>query len=204
MKKSHILTYFIAMMLMIFSYTMFLAVYLKTPVTLYLHSYHLFGIVLILLPMLFEMIFKKELPLSLIIAFYVFVFMAQIWGSAYHAYNAYPALDMITHGYSALLVTMFFAYISKPVLDKVHPAYQVLYLLGTAMLVGVVWEIVEFLGDLWFGMNNQVFRGDEGLKIGQEALKDTMHDLICDSVGGLIGALIIVFARKKGAREEAK
>ena len=206
MKKSHLITYIIAMALMVFSYIMFINVYLAEEPTLYLHSFHLFGIFLILLPFLFEIIFKKELPLSLIIGFYIFVFLAQIIGSAYHGYNVVPSLDIIAHGYSALLVVMFFAYISSPVLNKVHWAYQILYLVACSVFVGVIWEAIEFCGDLWFGMNNQCFKGDYGLRIVQDALKDTMIDLISDSIGAVVGAIIVVLTRKfnfgKGKYEE--
>lgn len=196
MKKSHFMTYGIGMLLMIFSYIMYLNVYLTEPATLYLHSFHLFGMFVILLPMLFEIIFKRDLPLSITISFYVFIFMSQIWGSAYHGYNAFPALDIICHGFSGLLVALFFAYISKPVTERLHWAYQLLYLVGTAVLVGVLWEIIEFCGDLWFGMNNQVFKGPDGLKVGQEALKDTMYDFIADLIGAILGALGVVFIPK--------
>jgi len=196
MKKSHIITYLIAMVLMVSSYIYFINVYLTISPTLYLHSFHLFGIFLIILPCLFELIFKKDIPLSLIIGFYIFVFMAQIIGSAYHGYNAVPCLDIIAHGYSALLVVLFFAYISQPLLNKVHWTYQIVYLIACGALVGVIWEIIEYCGDLWFGMNNQVTRGSSGPHIGQEAIKDTMIDLISDMIGATIGTITVVLSGK--------
>lgn len=192
MKKSHLITYGVALVLMIVSYVLYLTVYLNSSPTFYNHSFHLFGIVLVFVPLLFELIFKKDLPLGIIIAYYVFVFMSQIWGSAYHGYNRVPFLDSVCHGFSAILIAVFFAYISNEFLTGKPIFYQVVYLVGATVLVGVLWEIVEFCGDSWFGMNNQVYRGDNGLLIGQEALKDTMEDLICDLCGGVVGTISYV------------
>lgn len=196
MKKSHIITYISSMILMLVSYVLFITVYLTESSTLYQHSYHLFGIILILVPFLFEIIFKRELPLMLIIGYYIFVFIAQIIGSAYDGYSIIPCLDIIAHGFSALLVVMFIAYISPTVLNKTHWAYQLLYLVACAVFVGVIWEIIEYCGDVWFGMNNQIYKDASGLFIGQKAIKDTMVDLISDTIGAVVGALIVVFTNK--------
>lgn len=200
MKKSHLITYLIALLLMIFSYVMFINVYLDCEATFYQHSFHIFGLFLVLVPFLFETIFNKELPLLLIVGYYLFIFSSQIWGSAYHGYNSFPALDIICHGFSGFLVALFFAYISKQVLTNTHWAYQLLYLIGCSLIVGVLWEIIEFCGDLWFGMNNQVFRDINGVKVGQDALKDTMQDFIADLIGAIIGALLVVVPRFKNKR----
>lgn len=196
MKKSHIMTYIVAMALMIASYIFYFTVYNNLPPTLYMHSYHLFGIFLIALPFLFEIIFKKELPISLIIGFYVFVYSAQIFGSAYHGYNLLPWFDTAVHGFSAFLVAMFVAYLFKPALDNLNIWYQLLFIIACGALVGVLWEIIEFCGDSWFGMNNQHFKDDSGILVGQEALKDTMVDLISDMIGVSVGAIAVVFMRK--------
>lgn len=196
MKKSHIIIYGIALLLMVISYIMFFAVYNQYPPTLYLHSFHLFGIFLVALPFLFEIIFKKELPISLIIGFFVFVFSAQIFGSAYHGYNLLPWLDTAVHGFSAFLIAMFVAFAFKPALDNLNVWYRLLFIIACGALVGVLWEIVEFCGDLWFGMNNQHFIDDSGVLIGQEALKDTMVDLISDTIGVTIGAVVVIIMRK--------
>lgn len=205
MKKSHILTYFITTLLMCISYVCYLEVYLTVPVTMYLHSFHLFGLALVLLPMAFELIFKKELPLWLIIGFYVFVFMAQIGGSAYHLYNKFKALDAIAHAYSGFLVVLFFAHISKSILEKQNIFHQIIYFVAVSILVGVVWEVIEFLGDSWFGMNNQCYKGDAGLLVGQDALRDTMQDLLCDLLGAIIGTTtVLVVYHKLGKKQENK
>ena len=204
MKKSHILTYSIAMVLMLASYLYYTTVFITGSMTLYLHSFHLVGIALILLPFLFELIIRKELPLLISIGFYIFIFMSQIMGSAYQFYTNYPVWDLLAHGFSGALIVFFFAWLSKPVLEKESIVYQLLYLVGVSILVGVLWEIVEFCGDCWFGMNNQVFRENGIPFVGQDAVKDTMYDLIVDLIGCCVGSIIVIIVNRLEKSKKVK
>ena len=60
MKKSHIITYITALLLMLGSYLFYVTSFKTGELTLYEHSFHLFGIVLVFVPFLFEIrtIFK--------------------------------------------------------------------------------------------------------------------------------------------------
>ena len=205
MKKSHIITYITALLLMLSSYLFYATSFKTGELTLYEHSFHLFGIVLMFIPFLFEIIFKKDLPLILSIGFYIFIFMSQILGSAYDMYSRFMPLDLIAHGFSAFLIALFFAYISKSIMQKEHMAYQFLYLVACSIFVGVIWEIVEFCGDSWFGMNCQGYRLGETLLVGQDALKDTMQDLIIDLIGACLGAgtMVVINYYSKKAVEKA-
>ena len=55
-----------------------------------------------------------------------------------------------------------------------------------SLATGVVWEVFEFFVDSFLGQNMQVAKGF----VGQDAIKDTMVDLISVTVG-TIGIVII-------------
>jgi hypothetical protein len=78
--------------------------------------------------------------------------------------------------------------------EKIHvvlsPAFIALFAFCFAVTVGAVWEIYEFAGDSLFGLNMQKFKLADGtLLVGAEALKDTMHDIIIDSIGAFVVSL---------------
>ena len=67
--------------------------------------------------------------------------------------------------------------------------------------MGVLWEIYEFSFDGLLGLNMQKFALENGANlVGRMALRDTMKDLIVDSVGAFIVSLIgyISIKYKKG------
>jgi hypothetical protein len=58
-------------------------------------------------------------------------------------------------------------------------------------MIGAIWESYEFLGDGLLGLNMQKFKLADGtLLVGHEALKDTMYDIIIDSVSALVVVII--------------
>lgn len=204
MKKSHIIVYIISALLMGVSYLYFILAYKEPPITFYMHSYHLAGFAYILVPILFELIFKKELQLDVLIGYMIFIFASQIFGSAYNGYGKVPILDSLVHAFSAFIVVLFIASLSSKLVERSSFLEKLVYLVGFGMIVGVLWEIVEFCGDSWFGMNNQIYRYGENPYIGQEALKDTMVDFICDLIGSTIGAIFIIIKPLIKKRKEQK
>lgn len=75
---------------------------------------------------------------------------------------------------------------------KLNIGFACLFAFSLTMTVGVLWEIVEFLADSWFDLNMQrayesTVSGERGFALfGQEALTDTMKDLILDALGAII------------------
>lgn len=190
MKKSNIIVYIISALLLAVSYIIYLTCYVTMPASFYSHSLHLVAFLYLLVPLLYELIFKKDLPLSILIGFVLFIFASQVLGTAYNGYLKFPPLDIIVHAFSATLVVLFVGSLVKKHILNLNIFHQIIYLFGTALIVGVVWEIIEFCGDLWFGMNNQVIRQHGVSLVGQEAVKDTMIDLIADSIGAIIGICV--------------
>ena len=70
-----------------------------------------------------------------------------------------------------------------------------------AVFLGVVWEFYEFTADSILHTNMQKFALESGqLLEGRAALMDTMKDLIVDTVGALVMAVVgyISLKYKKG------
>lgn len=91
---------------------------------------------------------------------------------------------------------------------KLNLGFACLFAFSLALAIGVVWEIIEFAADSWFGSNMQrayvsTYEGRGEPFVGQRALLDTMKDLILDSIGaGIVCVTCAIFARKKKIRIE--
>ena len=157
-----------------------------------MHSYHWVGFGYLLVPVLFEITFRKELTLDVLIGYILFIFASQVLGSTYDYYSKWQILDSIVHSFSAFILVLFIASVSPNMLKRSNILEKLVYLIGFSMVVGVLWEIVEFCGDSWFGMNNQIYRHGQIPYIGQDALKDTMIDFICDFIGAIVGAITVI------------
>ena len=92
---------------------------------------------------------------------------------------------------------------SEKVSVTLSPLFVCLFAFCFALAVGAVWEIYEFTGDSFFGLNMQKFRTADGtLLIGRAALSDTMKDIIIDSVGAFIVVIIGYFTLSKRKGEK--
>ena len=73
------------------------------------------------------------------------------------------------------------------------------------MQVGVIWEFYEFTSDKILGTNMQKFELQDKTKlVGQDALRDTMEDLIVDVLGAVVASVVGYFSikYKKGWLED--
>ena len=123
--------------------------------------------------------------------------------------------DALLHTFSGMLITLLsFSVINllnKANGDgfKLNIGFACLFAFSIAITIGVVWEIVEFVADSWFGLNMQrayesTVSGARGEAfVGQGALKDTMKDLILDALGAIIVCTACsIFVVKKGVGVE--
>ena len=158
------------------------------------------GTIVIGIPLLLERKFSFEMPNSMSIAYFVFLFCAIYLGEVRQFYYLVPRWDNILHCFSGAMLGAFgFTLViilndSKKVRVELNPYFVCLFAFCFALAVGAVWEIYEFLGDSIFGLNMQKFRLEDGtLLIGATALKDTMHDLIIDALGALVVVVVGFF-----------
>lgn len=117
----------------------------------------------------------------------VLVFIAAgVWldalGNFQHLYARFWWWDRLTHVVGLLPVTwgvlVVLGQLEAGGRIRLHPAGRALFAVGTANLLGAVYEISEWLGDIWFGTER--VRGPF----------DAPHDL----ANNLIGSVLVVLA----------
>ena len=150
--------------------------------------------IVVWLPLVFELIFKIKLNLALVIALEIFMLLTIVIGSAWGVYIILPLLDKIVHFASGILFgLLFYDVYSKLGKTQLSPFWICLFVFSFSMMIGGVWEVIEFIFDgVIPGQNAQRWQG----LVGREALFDTMYDLICDFVGSLIAAVVAFVHRK--------
>ena len=155
------------------------------------------GIAVLFVPDLIQKKFSCRLPSLLTILYYIFLYCAIYLGEVRSFYYVIPFWDSILHGFSAGMLGVFGFWLvdllnqNEKVRVHLSPLFVSLFAFCFAVTVGAVWEIYEFTGDALLGLNMQKFRLSDGtVLIGHAALGDTMKDIIIDSIGALVIAVI--------------
>lgn len=138
-----------------------------------------------------EKILKIKLENNLKISIILFIFSAQCLGTALGFYGKFLWWDTMLHTLSGVI----FFFVGETVIKQLNNtladsninkktiiAFGVCFSLAT----GVVWELFEFFVDTFLDQNMQVAKGF----VGQDAIKDTMIDLISVTLG-TVGIVII-------------
>ena len=116
---------------------------------------------LFLLPPLVEHTFSLQLPATLEICAYLFVFCAGVLGEIGDFYERFPAWDTMLHAANGFLFAGFgfclFSLFEKKrtVQTLPSPAYQSFTAFCFSMTVGVLWEIFEFCADYFLHTDMQ-------------------------------------------------
>ena len=159
------------------------------------------------LPTIVERKLKLEIPDTMEIMFFVFLYGAIYLGEVRSFYYRFDNWDIILHTFSGgMLGALGFSVVdllnrSEKVKINLSPLFVSLFAFCFAITMGVVWEIYEFSFDGLLGLNMQKFRLESGeALIGRAALADTMEDLIVDAAGALVMAIIGFFNLKRHNR----
>ncbi len=159
------------------------------------------AILLTILPYVISRICKLNYPKIVMIMYYLFLFLSLYLGTFLGLYIQTPLYNRFVHAYGGLflgIISMFIVrLINKDRTKRLHPMLVFLFVFVFSMGVEACWEIWEFTGDKIFGLNMQVFMKDGIELVGREALKDTMFDIICNSIGAIIGATICAISSYK-------
>ena len=155
------------------------------------------------IPALLRKFTKINIPQALSVVFYLFVFCATVLGEVFDFYYRVPHWDDVLHLSSGIMIGLtagiLLTYVMKE--KKIPTSAPLLIAIGVfccAVSVGVIWEVYEFVADYLLGFNMQKFMLQDGTALsGQFALMDTMKDLIADSCGAGIAAVITHFAVKR-------
>ncbi|GAB6255886.1 MULTISPECIES: hypothetical protein [Peribacillus] len=140
------------------------------------------GVVCGAIPLLLALFTKLQFNLPIIISYLIFLFGSQYLGSILGWYGL-GWWDTLLHLLSGSLlaftgIALYERLIYRNAGKDISPWFVFLFTLSFSALGGVIWEIYEFSSDQLFGMTLQ-----------GGGNKDTMIDLIADTVGGLIIAV---------------
>ena len=150
---------------------------------------------------------RIKIPNALCIFFYVFVLCGTVLGEMFSLYYAIPFWDDLLHCGSGIMSGMLGSILVMNFWRKIKcesampPIFVAIAAVCFALCIGVAWEIYEFAVDSLLGLNMQKFLLQDGSElIGQAALADTMLDLIIDTFGAVIAAVVsyLSLKRKKG------
>ena len=164
----------------------------------------LLGVLVINLPSILGKKFRFEVPPFLYVFYIFFLYCAIFLGEVRSFYYKFKWWDSFLHGTSSLMLG-FFGFMVITILNRdakalmnLSPFFVSLFAFCFAVSIGALWEIYEFTFDGLLGFNMQKFMLADGKMLeGHEALRDTMKDIITDSLGALTATIIGYIGLKK-------
>lgn len=150
------------------------------------------GIILVtLVPLFLSKRFRVFIPPEFVLLAITFIFASVFLGEVHGYYVRFWWWDLVLHAGSGFLlgiIGFLLVYILNEIEDiDVHmkPSFVAFFAFLFAVGIGALWEIFEFSMDSFVGMNMQKeMLGDPS------GLTDTMWDLIVDTLGALIIAVL--------------
>lgn len=150
------------------------------------------GIILVtLVPLFLSRRFRVFIPPEFVLLAITFVFASVFLGEVHGYYVRFWWWDLVLHtgsGFLLGIIGFLLVYILNETEDidvSMQPGFIAFFAFLFAVGIGVFWEIFEFSMDSYFGMNMQKeMLGDPS------GLTDTMWDLIVDTAGALIIAVL--------------
>lgn len=118
------------------------------------------SLILFLLPAFIERTFKIELPNTLEIIIFIFIFSAEILGEINNFYGIFSNFDDILHtlnGFLAASVGFSLIYLINENIEsfKLSPIFVCIVAFCFSMTIGVLWEFFEYKMDNTFNMDMQ-------------------------------------------------
>lgn len=144
-----------------------------------------------------EILSKRNIfiiPSDIQLIIILFIFASLYLGSLRSFYYRFWWWDFMLHTSSGLnlgfvgFFALYFLNHEKNIDMFLSPIFIALFAFAFAVCIGALWEIYEFSMDSLLGLNMQ-----------KNGLVDTMWDLIADSLGGVISAVVSYFYIKNGA-----
>lgn len=152
--------------------------------------------VVIVAPGLFTRNFIEKFPIEIEIILFIMVLFQFVLGEARDFYNNIPYYDKLVHfmmpmflGILGFLV-FYTLYITGKMKTSIFAMMFIIILITLG--IGAAWEIVEYLSDVFLLPTIPGWHQFQG-NPQQDALNDTMTDLIVDTLGGVFGALLALW-----------
>lgn len=131
--------------------------------------------------------YRVFIPPEFQLAAALFVFLSLFLGSAFDLYYRFWWWDVVLHTGSGFLLgivgflSMFLLNRTNRLPEGIRPGFVCFFGVTFAVFLGVLWEIFEFVLDRFTGLNMQTV---------ETGVVDTMQDLIVDTLGAVIVALM--------------
>lgn len=113
-------------------------------------------------------------------------------GNVCNFYTLINHYDKILHLLSGIIIgiigLIIYAHFTKEYMKKLNPKLMIIFVFIFCVALAGCWEIWEFTGDRLWGFQSQ-----------NNSLVDTMTDIICGTVGGII-SLFPIYGFAKGKR----
>jgi hypothetical protein len=144
-------------------------------------------IALTLLPAYFDRRWRIILPPEFQFIAVLFTFLSLFLGSATDFYYKFWWWDVVLHTGSGFLlgivgfVVLFLLNQTDRIPTGMKPSFLCFFAVTFAVTLGVVWEIFEYLVDRFT---------DANMQSTETGVVDTMHDLIVDTAGAIVVALM--------------
>ncbi|WP_413309595.1 hypothetical protein AA0X95_13385 [Bacillus sp. 1P10SD] len=160
-----------------------LAVYYFTNGVSFKGTVAIGGVVCGAVPLFLALFTKLQFNLPIVISYLIFLVGSQYFGSILGWYGL-GWWDTFMHFVSGAIlafsgIALYERLIHRNAGDEISPWFVFLFTLSFAAFGGVLWEVYEFSSDQFFNMTLQ-----------GGGNKDTMTDLIADTIGGLVIAIV--------------
>ncbi len=148
--------------------------------------------------------FELDIPDFIYIIFIFFCLAHFFCGEILGFFVKVKWWDSVLHTFSGMIIALLsFSLINLLNKNtqgfKLNIFFAAIFAFSLAVTIGVIWEIIEFATDTWFGTNMQrayvsTMSGRGEALLGQSALADTMKDLMLDSIGAAAVCLFCTIA----------
>ncbi|MEN6446035.1 MAG: hypothetical protein ABFC98_08360 [Candidatus Cloacimonas sp.] len=169
-------------------------------------------LLLFLLPSILERRIDVKIPTSFQIIILLFIFASMYLGEIHHYFYRYRWWDRMLHTASAVILTYFgFILIYSMNKDykvdmKLSPKFMALFSFCFGIMICALWEIIEYAIDSILGLDMQKARNLQdiyGFYDTRLGVKDTMKDLIVDTIGALVVSVIGYYHLKKRNEDDS-
>lgn len=159
------------------------------------------AIFVLLLPTILEKKWKFDIPSKMHIFVILFLFSAVFLGEFRRFHFLVPHWDKMLHIVSgAFLASLGFTIIqtlNDHDIIHMNPLFVAIFSFSFAITIGTMWELYEYAWDVSLNLNMMKYMDEAGNPyVGLEALKDTMGDLVVDSIGAFAMSTIGYIAVK--------
>ena len=129
----------------------------------------LVGFIILLIPIIYEKFKHIEIEKYIKLIYYFFLLVAFILGGLFQLYYSTTYFDLFVHGIFGLLLSIILG--TK---TKINSLKNFVLLISLVLLVGFLWETLEFFSDVVLGTDHQEMIS---------GATDTMTDLLISVVG---------------------